>query len=142
MSSSRTKPEDPSLPSHEELVRREHKKQLAAKGKKDVSWWPVLIGVAAGIWAPALHHQLEDLAPWAVRLVFPFMELLGREEIGLSDELRKNLPQIMLFMQFPLEGLLTRLTLRQARMGRAVGQLVFLHLVASLILWIITAKAQ
>jgi len=102
------------------------------------SWWPVFVGLALGAAGPQLRTLLEPYAPWGMRAVFPFVEFAGLREIGMSDELTRTLPQLLLFLQFPLEGLLTRGSLgRGCKLSTALGQLFFLHAVAALVLWIV-----
>jgi hypothetical protein len=103
-----------------------------------LTWIPVAVGVALGILAPQLRGLVAAHEPWGMRAVFPFVLVAGLHEIGLSDELARTLPQLMLFLQFPLEGLLTRFTLRRGVKARAaVGQLIFLHAVSALVLWLV-----
>jgi hypothetical protein len=116
----------------------EQKRKLKPRSKGWIAWWPVAVGVALGCLSPLLSSLLVPYEPWGMRLVFPFVLLPGLRETGLSDELRRNLPQVMLFLQFPLEGLLTKITLsRGVKLPGAVGQLVFLHLVSVLVLWMV-----
>jgi len=103
-----------------------------------VSWIPVAVGVALAAAAPQLRDLLAVYEPWGMRVVFPFVLVAGLHEIGLSDEMTRTLPQLMLYLQFPLEGLLTRLTLRRGVKARAaIGQLIFLHAVSAIVLWIV-----
>jgi hypothetical protein len=101
-------------------------------------WWPVLVGVALGFFAPQIRDLVEPYDPWGMRAVFPFVQFFGLREIGMSEELTRTLPQLMLYLQFPLEGLLTKFTLgRGVHAINALAQLVFLHVVAALVLWIV-----
>jgi hypothetical protein len=103
-----------------------------------VSWWPVAVGAALGCLSPLLSSLLTAYGPWGMRVVFPFVQILGLHEIGMSDELTRTLPQLMLYLQFPLEGLLTKSTLsRGVRVSGALQQLVFLHFVSALVLWVV-----
>jgi hypothetical protein len=103
-----------------------------------VSWIPVAAGVALAFVAPQLRDFVAAYEPWGMRAVFPFVLVAGLHEIGLSDELSRTLPQLMLYLQFPLEGLLTRFTLRRGAAARAAfGQLIFLHTVCVIVLWIV-----
>jgi len=108
-----------------------------------VSWWPVAAGVLLGLFAPQLSSLAASYGPWGMRIVFPLVLLSGLHETGFSDELTRNLPQIMLFLQFPLEGLLTMVTLnRGGKLSSAAGQLVFLHGVCVLVLWMVAGGAK
>ena len=128
----------PTMPSRKD---REMGRKPAPSGW--VSWWPVAVGVTLACLAPWLRAQLAAYEPWGMRAVFPFVLFAGRRELGLSDELTRTLPQLMLYLQFPLEGLLTKLTLsRRVPLSKALGQLVFLHGVCVLILWLVSGAAQ
>jgi len=103
-----------------------------------VSWWPVVVGVALGVAGAQVHRILAGLDPWAMRAVFPLALIMGLRETGLSEELRRNLPEIMVFLQFPLEGLLMRAMLRRgSRLTATLSQLAFLHGVCALVLWMV-----
>jgi hypothetical protein len=106
------------------------------------SWWPVAIGVALAFFAPDLSRFATAYDPWGMRLIFPYVLFCGRPELGLSDELARTLPQLMLYLQFPLEGLLTELTFRRGvGLPGAIGQLVFLHLAGALVLFLVSGAA-
>jgi hypothetical protein len=103
-----------------------------------VSWWPVAAGVLLGCLAPQLSSMLAPYEPWGPRIVFPFVQLAGLHEIGMSAELTRTLPQLLLYLQFPLEGLLTKSNLsRGVKLSSALGQLVFLHAVCIFVLWLV-----
>jgi hypothetical protein len=88
-----------------------------------------------GFFAPQLRDLVTPYYPWGMRAVFPFVQIFGLQEIGMSDELTRTLPQLMLYLQFPLEGLLTKFTLgRGVTVVGAAMQLLFLHFVAALVL--------
>jgi hypothetical protein len=56
----------------------------------------------------------------------------------MSAELTRTLPQLLLYLQFPLEGLLTKSNLsRGVKLSSALGQLVFLHAVCIFVLWLV-----
>jgi len=62
----------------------------------------------------------------------------GLHEIGMSAELTRTLPQLMLYLQFPLEGLLTKSSLsRGVKISTALEHLVFLHAVCAMVLWLV-----
>jgi hypothetical protein len=121
----------------------EQKKKLNPPATGWITWWPVAAGVALAFLAPWLRAQLTPLEPWGMRIVFPFVLLAGRPELGLSDELTRTLPQLMLLLQFFLEGLLTKFSInRGIKIAKALIQLVFLHGVCLLVLWLISGAAQ
>jgi hypothetical protein len=94
--------------------------------------WPLLIGLALAVIAPKLRDILEGFNPWIERLVFPYVLLAARPEFGLNWKFAGNLPKLILYLQFPLEGLLTMVNLRRRlHTGLAIGQLTFIHLVGA-----------
>lgn len=127
----------PTLPEKKLLV-----KVKARPGKVSRSgwalWWPLAVGVALGLLSPQMMTVVDGWDPWGVRVVFPFVQFCSLSDIGLSAELTRALPELMLFLQFPLEGLLTVSNLsRGVKLSVAIQQLVFLHAVTALVLWIV-----
>lgn len=101
-------------------------------------WWPLAAGAALGFLSPQMMNVVDGWDPWGVRVVFPFVQFCSLSDIGLSAEMTRALPELMLFLQFPLEGLLTVSNLhRGVKLSAAVTQLVFLHAVTALVLWIV-----
>jgi len=99
--------------------------------------WPFVIGLILAVAAPTLRSQLTDLNRWALWLTFPFVLLVERPEFGLRWELHGYLPVIVMFLQFPLEGLWVTLNLRQrGRLSFALAPLIFLHLVGAFVLFL------
>jgi hypothetical protein len=76
-----------------------------------------------------------------MRIVFPFVVLAGRPELGIGEQMATNLPQLILFIQFPLEGLLTMHNLsKQLSLGRAITQLCFFHFLGFFVLWLLAQQ--
>ncbi len=127
----------PTLPAKKPLV-----KVKARPGKVSRSgwalWWPLAAGVALGFLSPQMMNVVDGWDPWGVRLVFPFVQFCSLSDIGLSAEMTRALPELMLFLQFPLEGMLTVSNLhRGVKLSAALTQLFFLHAVTALVLWIV-----
>jgi hypothetical protein len=109
-----------------------------ARHRFSTAIWPFVIGVVLSIFAPRLREALSDLNPWIVRLVFPFVLLVERPEFGLRWDLGGYLPQIVLFLQFPVEGLWVTLKLRlRGRLTFVFAPLIFLHLVGAFVLYLL-----
>ena len=99
--------------------------------------WPFVIGLILAVVAPTLRNELTDLNRWALWLAFPFVLLVERPEFGLRWELGGYLPVIVMFLQFPLEGLWVTLNLRlRGRLSFALAPLIFLHLVGAFVLFL------
>jgi hypothetical protein len=113
-------------------------KSGSASSKGWTSWLPLAVGIALGSVSPQLYALAAHWEPWGLRVLFPYVQLTGLHDIGLSDELTHMLPQLMLYLQFPLEGLLVACTIRRGvRLSAAVGPVPSLHFVGGLVLWIV-----
>jgi len=103
-----------------------------------ISWAPLAVGIVLGFLSPQLHSLAAQWDPWGLRIVFPVVQVLGLREIGIGDELNRTLPQLMLYLQFPLEGLLVAMNMRRGmRISMAIGPIPALHFVCGLVLWIV-----
>lgn len=86
------------------------KKKAAAAGW--ITWWPLLVGIlvtpltvrAAGVMALA--------GPDALRMLYPYVQLVQNRMLGFPVEIAGTLSQAMMYLQFPLYGLLMALVLR------------------------------
>lgn len=102
--------------------------------------WPAIFGVILAVIAPQIWDKVShDYGQAGLRWVFPFVKLLGRPELGLSPQLTQSLPQLFLYLQFPLEGLLISFFIsRGAKYGRAIVQIGFVHFIAAFVLWLLS----
>jgi hypothetical protein len=73
--------------------------------------WPLAGGLILAFVAPYLYSDLLWAPHWVMWIVFPFVVLAGRRDLGLNGELTSILPQIILVIQFPIEGILAYLRL-------------------------------
>ncbi len=90
--------------------------------------WPIGLGIAFSLFAPAIRDLLENFKPWGMWLVFPFVSLSERPELHLPDELKQLIPQIVLYLQFPLEGYFAKKLLKGRVTLRGVaGQVLLYH---------------
>ena len=103
-------------------------------------FWPVAVGIAAACVAPELREMLNLLfKPWGESLVFPFVVLLERPELHLHGVLATALPHLMLYAEFPLEGLLAKSVIVGKVTPVAVfGRIACLHLLATTLLLIVS----
>ena len=107
------------------------------------SWWPVGVGLFLCGFAPEWLAMAQQAGVWAVRFAFPLTLLATHKEIGISDQWAPLMPQIALYAQLPLEGLLTKLTLSSGRsLKAAIAQLFLVHAVAAFVLWLLTFGAK
>jgi hypothetical protein len=134
----------PTMPEKKPLVTKQAKAAAEAAKPRQTSaadqsrWAPLAVGIALGSLAPAIYGLAALWDPWGLRIVFPFVQLVGLREFGISHELARMLPQLMLYLQFPLEGLLVASNLRRGmKLGAALGPIPGLHFAAGLVLWIV-----
>jgi hypothetical protein len=100
--------------------------------------WPIGLGILMALCAPMLADVLSIFKPWGMWLVFPFVELMGRPELHMGQAFQQNAPQIMLFLQFPLEGLMAKKFLRgQVTLRGVAGQVLFFHFLGVAQLWFV-----
>jgi hypothetical protein len=90
--------------------------------------WPLVAGVILAFMAPTLQTDLLAAPRWAMWIVFPFVELTGRRDFGIPPLVTDTLPTLILFIQFPIEGLLAFMSLsRRAPILVALAPTFFLH---------------
>jgi hypothetical protein len=121
------------------------KKQKAARkpGEAIASWWPVGVGIFLSGFAPEWHAMASEAGIWALRALFPLTLLATHREIGLDDQMAAILPQAAIYLQLPLEGLLTKLTLDRGKgLKAAIVQLILIHGVSTLVLWLLSLKVS
>jgi hypothetical protein len=102
------------------------KKKAAARGGW-LTWWPLLLGIlvtpltvrAAGVMALA--------GPDALRMLYPYVQLVQSHLLGFPAEITGTLSQAMMYLQFPLYGLLMALVLRAKGLLPAVLATAVVH---------------
>jgi hypothetical protein len=114
------------------------------KSRKDpgwfAQWWPLLLGIAvtplavhaASIMALAGPRALTSLFPWTVLLENPFW--------GLHSRQVDDTAQLLMYVQFPIYGLLMSLKLRARSFSVAFGLALALHIVGILSVVVSTAR--
>ncbi len=78
-----------------------------------LDFWPLALGLLLGLLAPHLRALLMQRHPWSMWLVFPFVLLAGRPELHANPHLAGVLPMIILYAQFPVEGLIVQWAMRR-----------------------------
>ncbi len=93
--------------------------------------WPIGVGLLLGLFAPELRAFLMRAHPWGMWLVFPFTLLAHRPEVAINERVARTLPQVILYAQFPLEGLVARMVLkRHVSIPGVTGQIFYFHFLA------------
>jgi hypothetical protein len=100
--------------------------------------WPIGVGILLALCAPIMSEVLSAFKPWGMWLVFPFVELMARPELHMGGDFQQMAPQAMLFLQFPLEGLMAKKFLRGRVTVRGVaGQVLLYHFLGAVQLWLV-----
>lgn len=90
--------------------------------------WPVLAGIMLASVAPEIQDMLVPYQPWGNWIVFPFVALARRPELQFNSTLSGIVPMAMLYLQFPLEGLLARMALKKRVTVKGVARhMFFMH---------------
>ncbi len=101
-------------------------------------YWPVAVGIVISLFAPQLRDMVSVFRPWGMWIVFPFVSLAGRPEVYMGDGMAALLPLVMLYAQFPLEGLLARVALKgNVTLTGVFGQVLFFHTLCIIELWLV-----
>lgn len=108
------------------------RKPAARRKKKSVSagwltWWPLLLGIAVTPLTVRAAGVMALAGPDALRTLYPYVLLLENHALGLPGELAGNLSQGMMYLQFPLYGLLMTLVLRSKGLLAAVITTAVVH---------------
>jgi hypothetical protein len=103
-------------------------------------FWPVAVGLIVSFMAPQLKEILNQLFyPWGMGLVFPFVVLSGRPELHLGSHLAATVPQIMLYVEWPLEGLLAKsIIVGKVKPIKVIECIACIHLLAGTLLMMVS----
>lgn len=124
------------------LRRRQLDEQRQQRLDKLSNLWPLWLGIVLAALAPQLEAIAKSYAPWGMNLLFPFVELANRPEIQFGS-ITHMLPSIMLFAQFPIEGLVAWCMLRRGiHPVRVTADVVLIHGFGIVDLWLLTAGAS
>jgi hypothetical protein len=95
--------------------------------------WPIALGTILGLLAPLLRGFLMESHPWGMWVIFPFALLARRPELQFNEQIGRILPPLILYMQFPLEGLAARMVLRRhVTVPGVTGQILYFHFLGAL----------
>lgn len=88
---------------------------------------PLLAGIVA---APIALHAAGILAlsgPNALTVLYPFVEIASSSVLRLPTEIANSMAQWVMYLQFPLYGLLMTQLMRSRSILTAIGGILFLH---------------
>ena len=130
--------EDPYEPAQTVIDYKQSQERRHKRVQSLVSSWPIGAGILLALCAPMLSDILSAFKPWGMWLVFPFVELVARPELHMGPQFAQSAPQVMLFLQFPLEGLMAKKFLKGRVAPRAVlGQVMIYHILGAVQLFLV-----
>ena len=124
-----------------EKRRNTRKRKTRKSGGWFALWWPLLLGIAvtplaihaASIMALAGPRALTTLYPWVLLLKNPVLRLGGMDA---------NLSQWLMYIQFPLYGLLIGFIMRSKSLWFALGVAAAVHSLAILAVFLSSGGAS
>jgi hypothetical protein len=115
------------------------KKREEESSFKIASLWPIAVGILLAGFAPEWQVMATQAGIWPLRLAFPFALLATHREIGIDAQMAVVLPQIALYAQLPIDGLMMVVAMARSKsLKTAIEQLVLVHLVCAFVLWLLT----
>jgi hypothetical protein len=122
-------------------TQRAHERERRQESiEKLLQSWPIVVGMGLACIAPLLRDLLTPFDSWGMRILFPFVLLSARPEMQWGETVTRMLPETVLYLQFPLEGMLAKMALRgRVTVSGIAGQLCLIHFLAVVGLWLILA---
>ena len=122
------------MPAATALAREKRRTQSRKTSRKRQSqndgflaiWWPFLLGIVVTPFAIHAASILALAGPRALMALYPWVLLLKIPAIGLGT-LGESLSQLLMYIQFPLYGVLMALILRYKPLWMALGITVAIH---------------
>jgi hypothetical protein len=101
-------------------------------------YWPVAVGILISFIAPQIREFVEPYRPWGLWVSFPMVAISIRPEIYMGTKMAALLPTAMLYLQFPIEGLLAKIALRgHVRPYGVMVQVLYFHGLCIMQLWLL-----
>jgi hypothetical protein len=105
------------------------------------TWWPLLLGIAATPFAIHAASIMAIAGPSALMTLYPWVLLLKSPALGLGNGFGDNVSQLLMYIQFPLYGVLMALVLRSKSLWMALAATAATHFAAVLVVFL-TASAH
>ena len=109
-------------------------------GMRWYAWWPLAAGIVATPFAVKTAEILPLLGQAGLHrlcLLMPFALLAQQHQLGLSGHTAETVSQALLYLQFPLYGLLLVLFTRFKSLVSGIITVVCLHLIAAAAAWLL-----
>lgn len=102
--------------------------------------WPLWTGLLFGVLGPQIKFLAQSIGPWLMELIYPYVVLAQRPEVQVGY-ISSLLPGILLYAQFPLEGLFAYFVLRHTvRPAGVILEVTLLHCLGLAELWMLTGR--
>jgi hypothetical protein len=105
------------------------------------TWWPLLLGIVATPFAIHAASIMALAGPSALMTLYPWVLLLKSPALGLGNGFGDNVSQLLMYIQFPLYGVLMALMLRSKSLWMALATTAATHFAAVLAVFL-TARAH
>jgi hypothetical protein len=115
------------LPKRKPAAKRKSRKKQPSGW---LTWWPVILGIAVTPFAVKAATLMALTGPDGLRLLYPWMLIPKLHLLGLSDSLGNGISQAMMYLQFPLYGIIAMLIHRSKGPVAAILQVALVHLLA------------
>lgn len=100
--------------------------------------WPMWVGLLLGVLAPQIKLVVESFGQWCMELVYPYVVLAQRPEVQIGH-ISSMIPGVLMYAQFPLEGLFAYFVLRHTvRPFEVALEVALLHGLGIAELWMLT----
>jgi hypothetical protein len=104
-----------------------------------LAWWPVALGVLVTPFAVRAAGIFALTGPAALRMLYPFALIPAEHAFGLRESVADAVSQAMMWLQFPLYGVLLVLLARWKRMPIAIAIVAAIHLAGVGGLWLLNS---
>lgn len=124
-----------------EELKLSKRRSLLPLGLSD--WWPIALGLALGGLSPLIYARVEELGNLALSVIYPFVMLSENTQLGLNYIGSVQLPQLMIYAQFPVEGIIAWFAMRRGVGFLGASVLIFIiHLVGFSVLMLLNYTGQ
>ena len=109
-------------------------------GMRWYAWWPLIAGIVATPFAVRTAEILPLLGQAGLHrlcLLMPFALLAQQHQIGLGEHMAESVSQALLYLQFPLYGILLMLIAHFKSLAAGTITVVFIHFIAAAAAWLL-----
>lgn len=122
-----------------EAVKKEKSKDKKKPGGILVSLWPIGVGLFLSGFAQEWHVMATQAGIWALRFTYPYATLASQSAFGLDAQGVAHWSSLLVYGQLPLDGALMALLLARGKgLKAAIAQILLVHAVCVLVLWLLT----